>query len=291
MVTTDYVVGYYNPQLMQDLCDLDMCPVGTHSVTHSLLTNAPRGDCDITAAQYDAHEVTVCGEVRASLELLERDVGTRHLRRHCSGKVRLSEVSLAEHRSVDRHTGRDHHRRTAVVAHLERRRPLRKVGRGHRRWTTAEQLGDLVHPEVVAIPQNQDQPALRRQRGDQVEEVRQLGVLDAEVVSFLVEGPGSGSPPHLPPALVHDDRSKVGTPVLHPLDAAAVDTEERRLHDVLGEVTIPERHPRERDELTSMSFEQLSGIVRLVAHLTDQLPLAPHTDEECSRPEKLAWQD
>jgi hypothetical protein len=79
MVTTDYVAGYYNPQLMQDLCALDMCPVGTHSITHSNLIEAPLGDCNMTPETYDGSVITVCAEIRISMDLLERDVGTRPL--------------------------------------------------------------------------------------------------------------------------------------------------------------------------------------------------------------------
>ncbi|MCP4603182.1 MAG: hypothetical protein GY847_22155 [Proteobacteria bacterium] len=72
-VTTDYHVGYYNPKMVQDLCELGVCPEGGHSVLHDFMNEMPTGDCNVTKANYDpGGNPTVCGEVRVCMELLYR---------------------------------------------------------------------------------------------------------------------------------------------------------------------------------------------------------------------------
>lgn len=78
-ITTDYIAGYYSPELMSRLCALDMCPSGVHSVRHAAdLTTREVGDCMETRATYSDPE-TLCGEVRVPLEIVEKDSGHRPL--------------------------------------------------------------------------------------------------------------------------------------------------------------------------------------------------------------------
>ncbi len=81
-VTTDYVtnsasIAYYSPSLMHSLCSLGMCPVGAHSVVHTLGFNLlPLGTCTETLATYDpVNSPTLCGEIRVALQILTQDVG------------------------------------------------------------------------------------------------------------------------------------------------------------------------------------------------------------------------
>lgn len=75
-ITTDYVTGYYYEPTVRALCDMGMCPLGAHSVTHPLtFGKIPRGTCAETAATY-GKQITLCGEVRVSRDLLTR-VGNR----------------------------------------------------------------------------------------------------------------------------------------------------------------------------------------------------------------------
>ncbi|HVY40547.1 MAG TPA: MopE-related protein [Polyangia bacterium] len=78
-VATDESVPYYSPPLMQQLCGLDMCPVGAHSVVHPAdFGQLPPGTCAETAGDYAAAvDPTVCGEVGVSLELVAQATGAR----------------------------------------------------------------------------------------------------------------------------------------------------------------------------------------------------------------------
>jgi hypothetical protein len=72
LVTTDYVVGYFNPEVVRAICALGMCPIGAHSVRHALDIGAiPYGTGAETRASYDALGAeSISGEVRVSRELL-----------------------------------------------------------------------------------------------------------------------------------------------------------------------------------------------------------------------------
>lgn len=74
-ITTDYMAGYFAPEVVTALCDAGMCPIGAHSVVHSRdFTTLPRGTCTETRATYGAHP-TLCGEVHVSLDILRRITG------------------------------------------------------------------------------------------------------------------------------------------------------------------------------------------------------------------------
>jgi hypothetical protein len=73
-ITTDFVAGYYNPDMVKGLCDLGICPEGGHSVQHLDMTSFVKGTCDETFASYDRAHPSACAEVRVSLELLRRVV-------------------------------------------------------------------------------------------------------------------------------------------------------------------------------------------------------------------------
>ena len=78
-ITTDYINGYYAPELMKRLCELGVCPAGVHSVRHAAdLPGKELGDCMETRASY-AEPETLCGEVRVPLQILEEDCGHRPL--------------------------------------------------------------------------------------------------------------------------------------------------------------------------------------------------------------------
>jgi hypothetical protein len=72
LVTTDYVVGYWNPDMARQLCDFGMCTLGAHSVRHALdVGMIPFGTGNETQATYDALGAeTISGEVRVSVQLL-----------------------------------------------------------------------------------------------------------------------------------------------------------------------------------------------------------------------------
>ncbi|HXX66410.1 MAG TPA: hypothetical protein VEK07_04460 [Polyangiaceae bacterium] len=75
-ITTDYVTGYYYEPTVRALCDLGMCPLGAHSVTHPLtFGKVPRGTCTETPDTY-GKQITLCGEVRVSRDLVTR-IGNR----------------------------------------------------------------------------------------------------------------------------------------------------------------------------------------------------------------------
>ncbi len=74
-ITTDYVAGYYNAQTMKGLCDLGMCPLGAHSVTHSLgFADFPEGTCTEKREGFGAHR-TVCGEIHISRDMVGEVMG------------------------------------------------------------------------------------------------------------------------------------------------------------------------------------------------------------------------
>ncbi len=74
-ITTDYVTGYYNEQTLRDLCDVGMCPLGAHSVTHPAgLGELPDGTCAEKRPTYGAKK-TLCGEVRVSRDLIAQATG------------------------------------------------------------------------------------------------------------------------------------------------------------------------------------------------------------------------
>ncbi len=71
LITTDYYVGYFNPDIIGGLCDLGTCPEAAHSVLHHDMQSMPAGTCTETKANYDPTSPTVCGEVRVSVEILD----------------------------------------------------------------------------------------------------------------------------------------------------------------------------------------------------------------------------
>jgi peptidoglycan/xylan/chitin deacetylase (PgdA/CDA1 family) len=74
-ITTDYVAGYYNERTVHALCDLGMCPLGAHSVTHPEdFAKLPSGTCTETRATYGSQK-TLCGEIRVSREVVAQAVG------------------------------------------------------------------------------------------------------------------------------------------------------------------------------------------------------------------------
>lgn len=75
-ITTDYLEGYYNAATVGGLCEMGMCPVGAHSVTHDLaFWSHDVGTCEETASSYPSDSATLCGEVGVAQALLERDSG------------------------------------------------------------------------------------------------------------------------------------------------------------------------------------------------------------------------
>ncbi len=69
-VTTDYVKGYYNPQMVRDVCAAGMCPIGGHSVQHLMsFGTQPYGTCTESAPSYGPRP-TLCGEIEVSSKLL-----------------------------------------------------------------------------------------------------------------------------------------------------------------------------------------------------------------------------
>ncbi len=75
-ITTDYVAGYYDEHLPRQLCDLGMCPLGAHSVTHPEdFARLPPGTCEETRATYGGADKTVCGEIRVSRDLVAKAMG------------------------------------------------------------------------------------------------------------------------------------------------------------------------------------------------------------------------
>jgi peptidoglycan/xylan/chitin deacetylase (PgdA/CDA1 family) len=74
-VTADYVVGYYNERTVRELCDLGMCPLGAHSVTHPEdFAKLPVGTCTETRATYGSKR-TLCGEIRVSRDMIAEVMG------------------------------------------------------------------------------------------------------------------------------------------------------------------------------------------------------------------------
>ncbi len=69
-VTTDYYVGYFNPDIIGGLCDLGSCPEAAHSVRHLDMKDMADGTCSETKANYDPANPTVCGELHVSIEIL-----------------------------------------------------------------------------------------------------------------------------------------------------------------------------------------------------------------------------
>jgi hypothetical protein len=74
-ITTDYVAGYYNERTVRELCNLGMCPLGAHSVTHPEdFARLPVGTCTETRATYGAQK-TLCGEIRVSRDEVAQVMG------------------------------------------------------------------------------------------------------------------------------------------------------------------------------------------------------------------------
>ncbi|CAN5545030.1 hypothetical protein BH11MYX1_BH11MYX1_24650 [soil metagenome] len=76
-ITTDYVAGYFNPHVLEELCKLGMCPLGAHSVLHSDRFGVlPYGTCTEASATYDGKTPTLCGEIHVSQALIQQATGT-----------------------------------------------------------------------------------------------------------------------------------------------------------------------------------------------------------------------
>jgi peptidoglycan/xylan/chitin deacetylase (PgdA/CDA1 family) len=75
-ITTDYVTGYYHEPTVRALCDMGMCPLGAHSVTHpTTFGQLPPGTCTESVATYDGRQITLCGEIRVSRDLVGQATG------------------------------------------------------------------------------------------------------------------------------------------------------------------------------------------------------------------------
>ena len=75
-VTTDYVNGYFNEKTIRKLCELGLCPLGAHSVTHvEAFDKLPPGTCTETRATYTGASKTLCGEIRVSRDLVGQIIG------------------------------------------------------------------------------------------------------------------------------------------------------------------------------------------------------------------------
>jgi hypothetical protein len=68
--TTDYVAGYWNPDVVTQLLGLGMGAAGSHTIQHLDMTVLPVGSCSVTQATYDTDEPTLCGEIAVNLEIL-----------------------------------------------------------------------------------------------------------------------------------------------------------------------------------------------------------------------------
>ncbi len=74
-ITTDFVAGYYNPTTIQELCALEMCPLGAHGVVHpEQFASLPLGSCGETRRPY-GKVPTLCGEIRLSMQLVKEATG------------------------------------------------------------------------------------------------------------------------------------------------------------------------------------------------------------------------
>jgi hypothetical protein len=75
-VTTDYVNGYFNEKTIRKLCELGLCPLGAHSVTHvEGFDKLPQGTCTETRASYNGSSKTLCGEIRVSRDIVGQIMG------------------------------------------------------------------------------------------------------------------------------------------------------------------------------------------------------------------------
>ena len=75
-VTTDYVNGYFNEKTIGKLCELGLCPLGAHSVTHVVgFEKLPLGTCTETRAMYTGASKTLCGEIKVSRDLVGQIMG------------------------------------------------------------------------------------------------------------------------------------------------------------------------------------------------------------------------
>ncbi len=73
-ITTGEEAGPLSAELMQELCALEMCPRGAHSVLHGMdFAALPLGTCEETPETY-APDVapTLCGEIRVSMSMLQQ---------------------------------------------------------------------------------------------------------------------------------------------------------------------------------------------------------------------------
>ena len=77
--TTDYISGYYRPEVVEKVCADGLCPAGAHSVQHlSTFREHPLGTCKETRETYTGKTPpTLCAEVRIALDLLTAASGAR----------------------------------------------------------------------------------------------------------------------------------------------------------------------------------------------------------------------
>jgi hypothetical protein len=69
-MTTDYAIGYYNPETIAGMCAFGMCPDGGHSIQHLDLSTLPLGDCKVTKSGYNTKKPTICGELGVNFDML-----------------------------------------------------------------------------------------------------------------------------------------------------------------------------------------------------------------------------
>jgi peptidoglycan/xylan/chitin deacetylase (PgdA/CDA1 family) len=62
-ITSDYVTGYWRPELMAELSAANVGAIGGHSVQHMWWNGFATGDCESTQATYTPTKPTACGEI------------------------------------------------------------------------------------------------------------------------------------------------------------------------------------------------------------------------------------
>ena len=68
--TSDYVEGYWKPDVVTQLLAMGMRAGGSHTIQHLDMTNLPVGSCNVTQATYDPANPTLCGEIAVNLQIL-----------------------------------------------------------------------------------------------------------------------------------------------------------------------------------------------------------------------------
>jgi peptidoglycan/xylan/chitin deacetylase (PgdA/CDA1 family) len=88
-ITSDYVKGYFRPELLAELRGLGFASIGGHSVQHLGWWEFPLGSCDVSRASYKPEQPSVCAEIVVNREIIEPLAGraittwrTPYLARH-----------------------------------------------------------------------------------------------------------------------------------------------------------------------------------------------------------------